>query len=119
MPSRCRHALHCVHFFGTGLHKLEHANADEVLGQGFGRAVANQTIGSERARERRLISPLLLFISERYLRLDLPDRNRANQAEKEEGVKKKEVKEICILNFTAFNIALIKVAECPALCRAQ
>lgn len=54
----------------------------KFLGQGSGRAVANQTIGK---REHRLTSLtcLLLVSGERYLRPNLPDSNREQTEQKE------------------------------------
>jgi len=51
-------ALHCVYLIGADLHKLEHIMQTKFLGQGSGRAVANQTIGK---REHRLTSLICLY----------------------------------------------------------
>ncbi|KYN04676.1 hypothetical protein ALC62_04451 [Cyphomyrmex costatus] len=71
--------LHCVYLIGADLHKLERIMQTKFLGQGSGRAVANQTIGK---REHRLTSLICLYIGERYLRPNLPDRNRANRVKR-------------------------------------
>ncbi|EGI57219.1 hypothetical protein G5I_14689 [Acromyrmex echinatior] len=51
-------ALHCAYLIGADLHKLEHIMQTKFLGQGSGRAVANQTIGK---REHRLTSLICLY----------------------------------------------------------